>query len=108
MYTGPFAEIVEVDARLSYEDGRTERMALPARYEFRRYAFMLGHQRRGDLYQAFAEYLVTQLPPSSDAIELVVVRRVCKSPARTGFWGRFDIDTDCVFLDTVVARRRLH
>jgi hypothetical protein len=108
MYTGPFAEIIEIDARVSYEDGSTKSVALPSRYEFRRYAFMLGHQGRDYLYRALADYLVRQLPETgSRPLELAIVRRVASAPYRTAFWGRFNIDATPSFRESIVARRRL-
>jgi hypothetical protein len=108
MYTGPFAEILEIDARAAYSDGSTESLPLPPRYEFRRFAFMLAHQRRGDFYQAFADYLARQLPRTAEgAVELMIVLRTATAPRRTGLRGRFDLNPGPAFHESVVARKTL-
>jgi hypothetical protein len=110
MYSGPFKQIVELEARLRQADGTIEVVPLPSRYEFRRYAFMLARQRSERLYQCLADYLASRLPPSvRHPTEIVIVRRVANPPARIGGWwrGRFDVERAPAFQESIVARRAL-
>lgn len=107
MYSGPFKEIVELEARLRHADGSCELVPLPPRYEFRRYAFMLARQRSERLFQGLADYLASRLPPHvRRPTEIIIVRRVAKPPSRSGGWrGRFDVSPAPAFRETIVARR---
>ncbi len=109
MYAGPFTHIIEITAHARYEDETTEVVALPSRYEFRRYSFMLARQRRDELYQAFALYIEYWLATNDRRpLEITLVRRTAKTPKRLGgIWGRFDIERDPKFHEIVVAKRIL-
>jgi hypothetical protein len=108
MYAGPFTHIIELEARALHPDGAVERIALPARYEFRRYGFMLARQQDERLYQGLADYVAARLCAHvRRPTELVIVRRVAATPARVGGWrGRFAVAPP-VFRETIVARRTL-
>src|SRR4051794_11982372 len=109
MYSGPFTHIVEVQARATYDDGTTEVVALPRRYEFRRYCFMLGRQRRSDLYEAFGAYVECWLARQNRyPAAITIVRQVVETPVRLGgLRGRFDVTPLPNFRESVVARRVL-
>ena len=107
MYAGPFEQLVELEACARYDDGSIEVVPLPPRYEFRRYVFNLARQQSERGYQGLADYLASRLPAGAPRpVEIVIVRRVAKSPARIGGWrGRFDVSRPPKFYESVVARR---
>jgi len=109
MYSGPFTHIVEIEARARYGDGTTEVVELPPRYEFRRYCFMLGRQRRDDLFQGFASFVESWLARQNLCpTEISIVRRTAKVPVRLGgLWGRFDVRTAPEFREAILAKRIL-
>lgn len=109
MYSGPFTHLLEIEVRVRYRDGTTMVIALPPRYEFRRYCFMLGRERNPFQFEVFADYTESRLVRNaSQAIEIAVVRRSATVPLRPcGFWGHFDVGTGPQFDETVVHKRLL-